>query len=151
MQDAIRILVYPVSLNLRAFLVGGPVSPMSPLSIDTVEFALQNTLQGHTKPVNSLCVSPDKTRLISVSAFSHFLNQLPFTEGLLGDDSKVIVWSVLSGEKLFMAQRPFNGPATAASWVSRDSSRFVVGFASGDLHLFSSENGKVIVNHRRLT
>lgn len=73
-----------------------------------------------------------------------FSSAYPFTKRLLGDDSKVIVWSVASGEKLFVAQRPFNGAATAASWASRDSSRFVVGFASGDLHLFSSESGKVI-------
>jgi WD40 repeat protein len=73
-----------------------------------------------------------------------FLSTHPFTNELLGDDSKVIVWSVASGEKLFVAQRPFDGAATAVSWVSRDNSRFVVGFASGDLHLFSSESGKVM-------
>ena len=54
------------------------------------------------------------------------------------------MWSVASGEKLFVVERPFNGPATAASWASRDTSRFVIGFANGDLHLFYSESGKVI-------
>ena len=63
---------------------------------------------------------------------------------LLGDDSRVIVWSVASGEKLFVVERPFNGAATAASWASHDSGRFVVGFASGDLHVFLSENEKVM-------
>ena len=43
-----------------------------------------------------------------------------------------------------MAEHPFNGAATAVSWASRDTSRFVVGFASGDLHLFQSEDGKVM-------
>jgi len=62
----------------------------------------------------------------------------------LGDDSRTIIWSIASGEKLFAVERPFNGPATAVSWASHDSSRFVVGFASGDLHLFWSESGKVI-------
>ena len=66
-----------------------------------------------------------------------------FVDQLLGDDSKVVVWSITSGEKLFVAERPFNGAATAVSWASRDTSRFVVGFASGDLHFFWSENGKV--------
>ncbi|KAI9439155.1 WD40-repeat-containing domain protein [Lactarius indigo] len=92
---------------------------------DTVEFTLQNTLRGHTKAINHLAVSPDKTRLISI-----------------GDDSRTVVWSVASGEKLFAVERPFNGPATAVSWASRDNSRFVVGFASGDLHLFWSESEK---------
>ena len=41
-------------------------------------------------------------------------------------------------------ERPFNGPAMAVSWASRDNSCFVIGFASGDLHLFSSEGKKVI-------
>jgi hypothetical protein len=54
------------------------------------------------------------------------------------------VWSVASGEKLFIVERNFNGPATAASWASRDTSRFVIGFANGDLHLFYGESGKVI-------
>ena len=66
-----------------------------------------------------------------------------FTKELSGD-SKVIIWSIASGEKLFVVQWPFNGAATAASWASCDSSHFVVGFASGDLHLFLSEIGKVM-------
>ncbi|KAF8268031.1 WD40-repeat-containing domain protein [Lactarius quietus] len=86
----------------------------------TVTFTLQNTLRCHTKAINRLAISLDKTRLISVS-----------------DDSRTVVWSIASGEKLFEVERPFNGPATAVSWASRDSSRFVIGFTSGDLHLFS--------------
>jgi len=70
--------------------------------------------------------------------------QLVHKGDLLGDDSKVIIWSIASGEKLFVVERPFNGPATAATWASRDNSRFVVGFASGDLHLFMSEKENVM-------
>lgn len=65
-------------------------------------------------------------------------------EEWLGDDSSTVVWSVASGEKLFEVERPFNGAATAVSWAGRDGNRFVVGFASGDLHLFWSESEKVI-------
>ena len=74
----------------------------------------------------------------------HPLNQHSFANKISGDDSKVVVWSIASGEKLFVAERPFNGAATAISWASRDTSRFVVGFASGDLHFFQSEDGKVM-------
>ncbi len=63
---------------------------------------------------------------------------------MLGNDSKVIVWSVASGERLFVVDRPFNGPATAVAWVSRDNSHFVVGFASGNLHFFMSEKENVM-------
>jgi len=63
---------------------------------------------------------------------------------LIGDDSKAVVWAVASGEKLFVTEQPFNGAATAVSWASHDINRFVVGFASGDLHLFCSEDGKVM-------
>jgi hypothetical protein len=104
----------------------------------TVTFTLQNTLRCHTKAINRLAISPDKTRLISVGAFSHgLLASRYFAQKWLGDDSRTVVWSIASGEKLFEVERPFNGPATAVSWASRDSSRFVIGFASGDLHLFS--------------
>ena len=55
-----------------------------------------------------------------------------------------MVWSLASGERLFAVDMPFNGPATAAAWACHDTSRFVVGFASGDVHIFISEEGKVI-------
>ncbi|KAH8977098.1 WD40-repeat-containing domain protein [Lactarius hatsudake] len=97
----------------------------SPSCTTAIEFTLQNTLRCHTKAINHLALSPDKTRLISI-----------------GDDSRVVVWSVASGERLFAVERPFNGAATAVSWTSRDNSRFVVGYASGDLHLFRNESEK---------
>ena len=65
------------TFKIRVFFEGISISPMSPLGIDAVEFTLQNTLQGHTKPVNFLCISPDKSRLISVGSFSYFLINLP--------------------------------------------------------------------------
>jgi len=107
----------------------------------TIEFNLQNTLQCHTGPVNHLAVSQEYSRLISISAVSSSFQSHAFADKWLGNDSRVVVWSVASGEKLFVAERPFNGPATAVSWASRDTSHFVIGFASGDLHLFWSENG----------
>ncbi|KAI0296895.1 WD40-repeat-containing domain protein [Russula brevipes] len=91
-----------------------------------IRFELQNILRYHTKPINHLAISPDYSRLISI-----------------GDDARAVVWSVASGEKLFIVERNFNGPAMAASWVSRDTSRFVIGFANGDLHLFYGESGKL--------
>ena len=78
---------------------------------------------------------------------SHLLNQHSFSDKILGDDSKVVVWSVPSGEKLFVAECPFNGAAMAISWASCDTHHFVVGFASRDLHFFWSEDGKVNENH----
>jgi WD40 repeat protein len=111
----------------------------------TIEFTLQNTLRCHTKPINHLALSPDKTRLISIGAFPRCGSSvLRSAHEWLGDDSRIVVWSVASGERLFAVERPFNGAATAVSWASRDNSRFVVGFASGDLHLFWSEGEKVI-------
>ena len=67
-----------------------------------------------------------------------------YVDRWIGDDSRVAVWSITSGEKLFEAARPICGPAMAVSWTSSDTSHFVVGYATGDLHLFWSENGKVM-------
>ena len=111
-------------------------------SSDVITFTLQNTLRCHTKAVNCLAISPDMTRFISIGALSHYSPRY-FAKEWLGDDARTVVWSASSGEKLFVAELPFNGAATAVSWASLDSSRFVVGFASGDLHLFWSQNGKV--------
>jgi WD40 repeat protein len=118
---------------------------MTTVNTDTVQFILQNTLRGHSKSINLLAISPDQTRLISVGEFSS-ISSIPTRTliDLLGDDSRVIIWSIASGEKLFVVERPFNGPATAAAWASHDNSRFVVGFASGDLHLFKSENKETV-------
>ena len=126
---------------------GNLYHPMTTLlNTDTVEFTLQNTLRGHSKPINVLAISPDQTRLISVGEFSYF-SSIPTRRwgDLLGDDSRVVVWSIASGERLFIAEMPFNGPATAAAWASRDNSLFIVGFASGDVHLFMSDEKKVIM------
>ena len=120
---------------------------MSPSS-ETVTFTLQNTLCCHTKAVNCLAISPDKTHLISIGALSYCLTSHYFTQAWLGDDARTIVWSIASGEKLFVAELPFNGAAMAVSWASHDCSRFVVGFSSGDLHLFWSKNEKVIKTSR---
>jgi hypothetical protein len=49
-----------------------------------------------------------------------------------------------SGERLYVAEMPFNGPATAAAWAISDNSLFVVGFASGDVHLFMSDEKEVM-------
>ena len=118
---------------------------MSSPSTATITFTLQNTLHCHTGAINRLAISPDKTCLISIGAFSHgLLASRYFAQEWLGDDSRTVLWSIASGEKLFEVEQPFNGPATAVSWASRDSSRFVIGFASGDIHLFSSEGEKVI-------
>jgi hypothetical protein len=112
-----------------------------------VEFNLQNTLQCHTGPVNHLAVSQEYSHLISIGAVSSSSSQFhAFADKWLGDDSRVVVWSVASGEKLFVAERPFNGPATAVSWASRNTSCFVIGFASGDLYLFWSENGGKVMD-----
>jgi WD40 repeat protein len=113
-------------------------------SPDIIEFKLQNTLQCHIKPVNHLAVSPGYSHLISIGIFHDSLNYRLSANKILDDGSKVVVWSVTSGEKLFVTEHPFNGAATAVSWASRDTSRFVVGFASGDLHFFRSEDGKVM-------
>lgn len=47
-------------------------NPMTTLYTDTVEFTLQNTLRGHSRPINLLAISPDQGRLISVGEFSYF-------------------------------------------------------------------------------
>lgn len=129
----------------RVFLLQENVTTIAMTSgSDSIEFKLQNTLRCHTKPVNHLAISQGCSRLISIGTFSSSFQPLLSVDKHLGDDARVVVWSVTSGEKLFVAERPFNGAATAVAWASRDTSRFVVGFASGDLHLFRSENGKVM-------
>ena len=50
-----------------------------------------------------------------------------------GDDARTAVWSIASGEKLFIVELPFNGAAMAVSWASHDCTQFVVGFCSEDL------------------
>lgn len=66
---------------------------------DTITFTLQNTLRCHTRAINRLAISPDKTRLISVGAFSHgLLASRYFTHEWLADDSRTVLWSITSGD-----------------------------------------------------
>ena len=57
----------------------------------------------------------------------------------------LFIWFITSEERLFIAEMPFNGPATAVAWASCNNSLFIVGFASGNVHLFMSNEKKVIM------
>ncbi|TEB39420.1 WD40 repeat-like protein [Coprinellus micaceus] len=90
------------------------------------EFIEKHTLTGHTKPVNTLAISPDQAFILSG-----------------GDDCILIIWDVLSGRLLQEIRVHINGPVGSATWVWTDedrvSSGFIFGCADGTVQYFRKE------------
>jgi WD40 repeat protein len=64
---------------------------------------------------------------------------------MLGDDSKLIVWSLQSGEPVQEILCRFNGAIGAICWISPESNEasFVFGCADGSIHVYRRENESV--------
>ncbi|KIM73656.1 hypothetical protein PILCRDRAFT_15084, partial [Piloderma croceum F 1598] len=58
--------------------------------------ALNYTLHHHASRVNAVAVSPDGDRLLSG-----------------GDDAEIVIWDLLTGEKVQVLSCAFNGPVGA--------------------------------------
>ena len=113
---------------------------MSPSS-DTVNFTLQNTLHPHTKAVNCLTISPDKTCLISIGVLPHCLASCYFTQecqvmmpgqlsGLLLLVRSFSEWNCLSMVQLWL----YPGPVMIAPslWLDSAVKIFRVSLFSSD-------------------
>jgi hypothetical protein len=65
---------------------------------------------------------------------------------LAGDDAKLIIWNLTTGEKLQEISCVFHGPISASTWIQLgdgDQRFFVFGCADGTIHLYGSKDYKV--------
>ncbi|TDL24059.1 WD40 repeat-like protein, partial [Rickenella mellea] len=85
------------------------------------QISLRHTLKGHSKGINCLSVSLDGTLLLSG-----------------GDDAKLVVWNLGTGEDIQHISCVVNGAVGAVAWITFGTvdSAFVFGCADGTLHVY---------------
>jgi WD40 repeat protein len=79
---------------------------------------LDHTFHHHTACVNALALSSDGDKLLSASESlpsGHF----PVTHYYTGDDADIVVWDILTGEKVQVIRCAFHDPIRALAWIPR--------------------------------
>ncbi|RDB22826.1 hypothetical protein Hypma_010168 [Hypsizygus marmoreus] len=86
-------------------------------------FELKYTLNGHTKPINGLAISADRSLLLSGA-----------------DDASLIVWSLENGQQTQKITVPFHGPIGAVVWTpvqdDAPAGAFAFGCAAGSIYTY---------------
>lgn len=83
---------------------------------------LDYTLHHHISGVNAVALSPDGDRLLSG-----------------GDDADIVVWNILTGEKVQVIRCAFHGPIGALVWIPELpglAPGFAFGCADGSIHVY---------------
>ena len=108
--------------------------------------SLQFDLHHHTAAVNTLSINPEGDRLLSAGKYAHptifSQTRANLQKYTLGNDAKVIIWILTSGEKLQVIACPFNGAVGAAVWFPSTSGLrhgFAFGCADGSIHVYTSD------------
>ena len=56
-----------------------------------------------------------------------------------GEDADVVIWNVLTGEKIQVISFPFSGQVSAVLWIpaaGERAQRLALGFADGSIHVW---------------
>ncbi|KAG6381506.1 WD40-repeat-containing domain protein [Boletus reticuloceps] len=95
---------------------------MPSTDIHQSDLCLKFTLTRHTKAVNALAVSPQGSMLLSG-----------------GNDSRVVLWNLISGEMIQEYCVPSAGFVSCLAWVnlSNEEDAFVFGASDGNIHLYA--------------
>ena len=109
-----------------------------PLTINDVQLYPKLTLTRHTKAVNALAISPDGTLLLSGGSL-HILCLVHNSFVCLGNDSRVVIWNLASGEMIQEFCIPSAGFMSCLAWVKlsdRGEDTFIFGASDRNVHLY---------------
>ena len=99
---------------------------------------LDYTLHHHTSGVNAVSLSPDGDRLLSGGKLMFLHLKVSHLHGA-GDDADIVVWNILTGEKVQVIQCAFHGPIGALVWIPELPGLvpgFAFGCADGSIHVY---------------
>ena len=77
---------------------------------------------------------------------SRYLQGLPVTHNYTGDDADIVVWDILTGEKVQVICCVFHGPIGALAWIPSKhdlAPGFAFGCADGSIHLYQRVESSV--------
>jgi len=110
--------------------------------------ALNHTLHHHARSVNTVTLNPNGDRLISggrVNSLTHLCG----LSWLSGDDSHIVVWNAMTGEKMQVISCVFHGPIRSLVWITQRpglSPGFAFGCANGSIHIYQCPESSVCDN-----
>jgi WD40 repeat protein len=100
---------------------------------------LDHTLHHHTSGVNTVALSPEGDRLLSGGESKPSTMENHSTQHCTGDDVDIVVWNILTGEKVQVVSCAFHGPVGALVWIPEQPGLvlgFAFGCANGSIHIY---------------
>jgi WD40 repeat protein len=101
---------------------------------------LDHTIHHHTACVNALALSSDGDKLLSGGTSESLPSEhFPVTHNCTGDDADIVIWDILTGEKVQVISCAFHGPIGALTWIPQKPGLalgFAFGCADGSIHLY---------------
>jgi len=73
---------------------------------------LDSTLHHHVLKVNAVALNPEGDRLLSGGKSKSLTKSHP-TQDPIGDDADIVIWNILTGEKVQVILCAFHGPIGA--------------------------------------
>lgn len=107
---------------------------------------LDYSLHHHTVSVNAVALSSDGDRLLSGGKSKSLPSGHLDTHNCIGDDADIVVWDILTGEKVQVIRCAFHGPIGALAWIPQKpglAPGFIFGCADGSIHLYQRVESSV--------
>jgi WD40 repeat protein len=111
---------------------------------------LEYTLHHHVLGINAIALSPEGDRLLSGGKSKLLTFGVTPTDDLTGDDADIVIWDILTGEKVQVISCAFHGPIGALTWIPELSSLvpgFAFGCANGSIHVYQRLESSVCKHH----
>src|SRR5215470_6735618 len=109
---------------------------------------LEHLFNAHTKAIGTLSISSDGRLLLSGGKLRRHCNTDSFTV-YVGDDARVVVWNLQTGELMQQIFCHFNGYIASSAWINIWETHelgFVFGCADGSLHIYRQDR-QTVLNH----
>jgi WD40 repeat protein len=111
---------------------------------------LEYTLHHHVSGVNAIALSPEGDRLLSGGKSKPLTSRVAPTDDLTGDDADIVIWDILTGEKVQVISCAFHGPIGALAWIPGLpglAPGFAFGCADGSIHVYQRLESSVCKHH----
>ena len=102
---------------------------------------LKYTLHHHVLGINALALSPEGDRLLSGGKSKLLTLRVAPTDDLTGDDADMVIWGILTGEKVQVISCAFHGPIGALTWIPKLS-----GLVPMAVYMYISVSSHLYVN-----
>jgi WD40 repeat protein len=111
---------------------------------------LEYTLHHHVLGINAIALSHEGDRLLSGGKATLLTFRVTPNDDLTGDNANIVIWDILTGEKVQVISCAFHGPIGALAWIPELSSlvpSFAFSCADGGIHIYQCFESAVCKHH----